>query len=250
MDEEYPALHGSIYYNDLDATLELLQSGVNVNEADVNGLLPLGIALQTKNCAAIRLLAEYGADPNVRHKSDGISALHLAAGAGMEDVVKSLISAGATIDIRMNDGRTPLALAFNHRHIGIIDLLLKHGADPNISITTECAPEDSRNMTPLLFCAAVGDTEMMGLLLRHGADPNKGKADGITPLMNAAGRGHYDAVKMLIDAGAQPNIAIVTDPDFPIYALQMAEIYGHKSISRYLRKHGAVDIVSPETLSK
>ncbi|MGD1072279.1 MAG: ankyrin repeat domain-containing protein, partial [Bryobacteraceae bacterium] len=63
---------------------------------------------------------------------------------------------------------------------------------------------DSRGNSPLMYAAALGSPESMRLLLDAGADPNLANQFGATPLMWCAG----DAVKvrMLLAKGAQVNV--------------------------------------------
>ena len=83
---------------------ELLSAGANPNLADENGTVPLMVALERQNLGILRLLLEAGADPNV-------------------------------IDRR--SGQTPLMKAVDKsRRHQELELLLKHGARPNL-ITPE-----------------------------------------------------------------------------------------------------------------
>jgi ankyrin repeat protein len=72
---------------------------------------------------------------------EGFSALHLAAQENRKDIVRILLGHGAVVDIRDNNGNTPLtrsldscyeALTTNMPDPGaIIKMLLRAGADPN-----------------------------------------------------------------------------------------------------------------------
>lgn len=56
------------------------------------------------------------------------TALHMAVRNGHADVVKALIDNGAEIDLLGHNNFTPLAMAREHKHQEIIDILLSHGA--------------------------------------------------------------------------------------------------------------------------
>jgi ankyrin repeat protein len=86
-----------------------------------------------------------------------------------------------------NDGRDPLDL---------IQALLKKGADPNLRTDTvpvhglmqfDASWVNFDGQTPFIRAALSGDIEVMRLLLEHGADPNIATAQGSTALMAAAG---------------------------------------------------------------
>ena len=47
----------------------------------------------------------------------------------------------------------------------------------------------------------------MRILLKHGANVNRQNADGISALEDAAGKGNYEMVKLLLDKGADINMA-------------------------------------------
>ncbi len=53
--------------------------------------------------------------------------------------------------------------------------------------------------------ARIGDADLVARLLKAGADPNKTSDAGNSPLMEAAARGHLEAMKALLDAGAEPE---------------------------------------------
>ncbi|KAI6657039.1 Ankyrin repeat domain-containing protein 66-like [Oopsacas minuta] len=58
------------------------------------------------------------------------TALHLSASAGFRACVALLIARGADVNAQMYDNSTPLHCACEIGHLGIIFLLLNHGANP------------------------------------------------------------------------------------------------------------------------
>ncbi len=74
-----------------------------------------------------------------------------------------------------------------------MSLLLKHGADPNLSGF-------------LLHLAVLKlPTHAISFLLRSGADPNSVDKDGSTPLFIAIQRNNPKCVSLLLESGAHPN---------------------------------------------
>ena len=58
---------------------------------------------------------------------------------------------------------------------------------------------------PLHIASCNGHADVVHLLLDGGADPNMATQWGSTPLMCATKKGHKDVVKLLLDRGAQPT---------------------------------------------
>jgi len=56
----------------------------------------------------------------------------------------------------------------------------------------------------LVFCSALGDVEGVQRAVDRGVNVN-GWFEGLTALMRAASKGHSEVVKILLDAGADPN---------------------------------------------
>lgn len=83
------------------------------------------------------------------------------------------------------------------RDMAMMDLLLKHGANPNVS--------DSYSKTPLHFAASQGNLPAVQALLSHGADANVKDYTGDTPLTEAAYRDNIEVVKLLLAHGADVN---------------------------------------------
>ena len=64
---------------------------------------------------------------------DGLTALHWAADGGKEEVVKSLLSAGADVNAQDSEGLTPLHYAVDCSQMGVARALLHAGADPTVT---------------------------------------------------------------------------------------------------------------------
>ncbi|KAI3893431.1 hypothetical protein MKX03_020275, partial [Papaver bracteatum] len=96
--------------------------------------------------------------------------------------------------------RTPLHHACLGGHFNTVRYLLEKGANPDAL--------DRINGTPLHCAAKSGNTKIITLLLSRGVRldvaTRSGAASG-TALWYAACHGHQDAVKVLLDHGANPN---------------------------------------------
>lgn len=90
----------------------------------------------------VRLLS-LGADP-LAVDPHGTTALHCAAVSGDAGITGCLIDAGAPVDARDDQSRTPLWLAASHHlpESEVVDTLLRSGADPHLRDRNGTCPED------------------------------------------------------------------------------------------------------------
>jgi ankyrin repeat protein len=107
----------------------------------------------------------------------------------------------------------------------LVNVLLKHGADPNQTLRApllmrQHATGDTtlaNGATPLMRAAKAGDLGLIKALLAHGADPSRALPNGNTALsIVMTGRGArtltpetpmFQAVKLLLEHGADVNAA-------------------------------------------
>ncbi|HEX6993378.1 MAG TPA: ankyrin repeat domain-containing protein [Gammaproteobacteria bacterium] len=184
------------------------------------GLTPLLFAAREGCLECVRILLDAGADIDLPDP-DGITPLIMAVANMHFDVAAHLVEAGADVNRWDWWGRTPLYLAVDVNTIPhggrpdrpvldettsleLIEMLLEAGANPNAQLKLRPpfrsvgADRGVDHMliigtTPLLRAAKAFDTDAIRLLLEHGADPNLGQVIGITPVMAAAGLGSRDA---------------------------------------------------------
>ena len=135
-------LHNAAIRGNLAAVKSLLEAevGVCVNIMDENGWSPLHLAAISGRPAMVKFLLEAGAGANLRDKG-GWSPLHAAAcncvDASLESnqyasVIGLLLRAGAEVDSRNHDGKTPLMYTVSAGGLAAVQLLLEAGADPNL----------------------------------------------------------------------------------------------------------------------
>ncbi len=122
-----------------------------------------------------------------------------AATNNFVDVVNALLKAGAMLEDRDKDNKTPLLIAASSNTGDVVDALLKAGA--------KLDSRDADGWTPLM-CAA-GDNshaEVIGVLLKAGGKINERDKNGRTPLMMAAEFNTPDVLMALLNAGANPKL--------------------------------------------
>ena len=95
--------------------------------------------------------------------------------------------------------------------------------------------DDYEATTPLFEAARNGHTNAVRLLLERGAKPNVWHEFGDTPLLIAAEEGHKEVIKLLLAGGADPNMAD-NEKNYPLHC---AIIQGHGGIVQLLLEKGA-----------
>jgi ankyrin repeat protein len=115
------------------------------------------------------------------------------------ETIRVLIEAGAFVNAKKSDGRTPLMYALRYSSTPeIVTPLIEAGADVNA--------RDGRGYTPLMFAANYASPKVVTLLIEVGANVNATVENGMTPLMFASNRSTTPkVVTLLIEAGADVN---------------------------------------------
>lgn len=115
----------------------LIQQGLNVNARDMNGRSALHYALQNEDLAWVEPLLVAGINPNLQSNREE-SALYLALQRFMRlrqqdlSLIKTLLAYQADPNQRDSLGETCLFLAYRSKHQALIQVLLEHGANPNL----------------------------------------------------------------------------------------------------------------------
>lgn len=114
---------------------------------------------------------------------------------GQTDLVESIILSGIDVNIKLNEGKTPLHFAAEYSKFESVVLLLKHGAGIN--------KVDLYGRTPLHF--GIIYKEIAIFLLENGADSLLADYEGWKPLHRAYKGCDIDLMKELIKRGGSPN---------------------------------------------
>jgi ankyrin repeat protein len=118
-------------------------------------------AVENNNIRFLVKLINYGVDINIKDKY-GYTLLMLAAKYGFEYIANMLIALGADINAESGvDGSTALIWASFGSYNGIVESLLKKGADVNV--------KNSDGHTALDYVSAEGNPRLFNMFKKYGA---------------------------------------------------------------------------------
>ncbi len=227
------ALHWAAERDDIAIIDALVKAGANANVRTRHGVAPLSLAALNGSGAAVGRLLAAGADPNTL-MAGGETALMTAARAGNVQALRALLAAGADVAARVGStGQTALMWAAARNNADAVRLLLEAGADINAR-TGRAAPapradaaataaqalvtnfEGGRSMfnsppptgfTAFLFAVRSGSLDAVKALIDAGANVNDTLSDGSSALVVAVANAHWELAGQLLDRGADPNLA-------------------------------------------
>ena len=246
-----------------------IEKGVNVNGTDSRGFTAMHYAAADNHVQIVRLLLNQHVQlhDGSREKK---TALHLAIVAGHQAVVRMLVekkplaTAKATLDAlgtaaqAGNEGISQIVMAQAMTHVAskelrsalpqqvlwwaiytgqeqLVQFALTHAFDSDIAEghLTRCLAE----------AASRGNLRIMAMLLDRGVDANrpvKGRYDDRyhLPLHIAILEGKVDAVQLLLERGAVPNL-IDRDGNWPVHFVVRSRGHGQASMLRLLFDYGA-----------
>lgn len=119
--------------------------------------------------------------------------------SGDTESARLFLDAGYSPGLRDTRGVPALSLAVRSQYPDMVRLLLDSGAAVN-DVSAD------RGYSPLMDAAQKGDEVMCRLLLEHGADVNLASKDGQTALILCAGRGDDHIAAILYAHGANPSV--------------------------------------------
>jgi len=221
------ALVNAAKQGDRAAVQSILSGPAKQEIAATQGVAALIWAASHNDKEMVDLLLSAGVNPKAANEF-GATALYAAADFDDPAVTKKLLAAGADPNVALLSGETAVMAAAREGHAAVVKALLEAGADPN-------AKEKNGGQTALMWAIAGGYSAVTEELVRHKADVNARTKSGNTALMFAA-RGDLASTRTLLDAGADPNVAI---PDWGGTPLIIASTMGQAAIVEALLNKGA-----------
>eukprot|EP00928_Gymnodinium_smaydae_P015485 TRINITY_DN1572_c0_g2_i2.p1 TRINITY_DN1572_c0_g2~~TRINITY_DN1572_c0_g2_i2.p1 ORF type:complete len:1418 (-),score=340.06 TRINITY_DN1572_c0_g2_i2:2448-6701(-) len=236
----------------------LLNASADIGLRDGSGALPIHVAAIGGAAggglfdALLAARADIGATD-----SRGMTALHLAAARGTTCMQELLLVRGADPNAATGNGTTPLMVALKMGHLESVDYLLQVGANPAAPDAAGCtalaqalSQGDLRGAERLLaagasvdavdgagrgavFHAVVGgDAACLATVIAHGGRVNTLDEEGRTPLYQACLLGAEELVDQLLAAGADPNLAGMSQLVRPPPPLMRGEVASDDPLHR------------------
>ncbi|HTJ94120.1 MAG TPA: ankyrin repeat domain-containing protein [Pararobbsia sp.] len=175
---------------------EILKS---VNEVDLSGRTALHIAAGSGDSRLAAAIVPRMSKLKIGQRDRlGLTPLMIAAEHGHVGVIDCLATAKASVDQPGPDGMTALIIAVEHGHVGAVEQLIRWKANVNI--------QDKRGYTPLILAAHGGHTDLIDALIKANAFVDTRTFSGESPLMVAVQADHIDAIKRFIEANADVNV--------------------------------------------
>ena len=196
----------------IDAVAHLLQHGAPVTIRNDAGYSPLGAAVTRGNVDIARqLLArhapandDFGSKRDVRRHTP----LHIAVEAGHTELAALLLEHGARADARADKGITPLHIAASRGADSptLLGIMLQRHGGAGAAFNVDAADEDGH--TPLMRAArrrGLGAVAAVRALVAARATVDAANRMGRTALIMAVLQGEEETLRVLLEAGADPN---------------------------------------------
>ena len=219
MNDQDRDLMNAIILNKQKMVAKLLSSDANANARDDYGhkntalINAIKKTQATKSSAIVATLLQAGADANIR--DNGLNTplmiacdlLHVGPNGGnidiTIDIVEMLLERGALINAQNDIGYSALIRSASGCEADLVKILLEKGANPHL------VNKDGDGGTALIGAAGncFGDNvQIIEMLLEKKVDVDHQNYKGMTALMAAADQGSKRSVRLLLRAGAEPNL--------------------------------------------
>ena len=242
----------------------LLASGADANSATTNGTTALMLASAAGHVDAVKALLAKNANINAKESVKGETPIAFAAAFGRADVIRELAARGADVNLRTKV-QDLSAFAKEEQERLIAERQQQGGGtrgrgepaetketkDTKPAADASKAAVESKDAKPVAATGQTTEAQRGRGGRGRGVDPTKqvpglerqynytelvGYWGGLSPLHLAARQGHVDAVKALVDAGADLNQPTSGDHVTPML---IATINGQFDIAKQLLDRGA-----------
>ncbi|XP_043191074.1 uncharacterized protein LOC122364585 [Amphibalanus amphitrite] len=153
----------------------LIQKGESVDVATRDNYTALHLAVQAGKAAVVETLLGHGAQVEIRGGALRETPLHIAARVQDGDkCAEMLLKSGASVQLTMENGQTPLHVAAQCGHLKTCQLLLEDGADP--------MAQSNNGENPLHLACQNSNYQVISLLRDFVAKQSSSESEGAARL--------------------------------------------------------------------
>ena len=227
-------------------------SKIDVDKQDSDGFTPLMIAAACGRRACVDLLLRKKANVALKTKDQQVLAIHLAARAGSVEIVQKLLRIDPSLlNVKTKNGDTPVVYACMGAHLKVVKTLINAGADLNMKaqdggtvLMIVATLEDSEN-DDWAHDDEIRSTIMEAILVARPDLVNATDSDGTTAMHLAAGFGISRCVETLLKYGADITLRDA-DGNTPLQLLMDMRHKNAPSFANPIGRASAEEILAKE----
>ncbi|XP_071964646.1 ankyrin repeat and SOCS box protein 7-like [Antedon mediterranea] len=214
----------------LNKVQKLLLEGASPNTVDSNGWTLLHLAASRGTDRVLRILLQYGGNPEIVDRIGGFTCLHYAAMHGRTRLARILLEVTKDkfkfIDTQSVDGWTPLHVSAHYGRDSFVRTLLHFRASVDML--------SSKGTTPLQLAVIKQKLNCVRLLI--GAKAKINIQNGF-PLRYAVIKDYHKEVELLLHEGADATLAREEDSQTPLH---LAVLRDDVEMCKILYRFGAL----------
>ena len=202
---------------------------INMRHSQEGDRTALMLAAQKGQLDMIEMLLKHHDVGIDMQDADGMTAIVLAIREGHFPIVQRLLEAKANTGIvDFQVGRSPLRCAAEMDRADIVELLLRHNADPTVT--------DREGGTAILRAVNRGADKALEKMLNHGLDINCVDEDGQSLLHGAARNGYDQTIRTLLNKW---RLGVDVRDNWGMTPLHDASRFGRVAVASVLLDYGA-----------
>eukprot|EP01038_Epipyxis_sp_PR26KG_P005332 gene5332-7399_t len=249
----YTALYLSVKNNHIEATQLLLEYSADINKPDTNGVTPLLASIENGNLQILQFLLINNANPDLVDDY-GCYSIWMTVMNDQHDMLEELIKYKTNLNIQDVNKNTPFMISYKKCQFDVMRRLMIENADLNIpnkqglsALHIACTDEDDHMVeflltgrvnldlftedenchTPLLIAVKHGSLSVVNLLINAGANVNLADCNGISPLILATKLNKMNIIERLLNT---PDLLVDQQDNYGCTALWIASKNGFSSI--------------------
>ena len=160
--EQLNALLIATNNQDIKALQFLVEKNIEIN-LNIEGYSAAHSASALGNLQILKFLVKYKIDLELQNSSDGRYCIHWACQELHINIIKYLINQKVNINVKDNEGITPLDIVCSEGDVKISEFLISKNANVNA--------RRNDGITPLHMAVAFNQYNIVQILLKNGADP-------------------------------------------------------------------------------